>query len=133
MYATNDDKITKTVTKPKWDKARGIVTWLREEIKRGRGDKISYKTLEKQRGFLCHMAMVYENIFPFLKGYHLVLAQHLPRRNDEGWKLTDLQWIGHLESKVEQGDITRAEADVHSEVHFGLDKHTRPQTVRLGE
>ena len=78
------------------------------------GDKdieLDYKMLERTRGFLCHLAMVYDIIFPYLKGFHLTLANHLPKRNEEGWKLNDLEWIGHIESKVESGTLTREQAD----------------------
>ena len=53
--------------------------------------------------------MVYEIFFPFLKGFHLTLAQHLPQRNEEGWKLSYLEWIGHLEHRIEEGRMTREE------------------------
>ena len=49
--------------------------------------------------------MIYEVLFPFLKGFHLTLAKHLPQRNSEGWKMTDAEWIGHLEGKMEKGDL----------------------------
>ena len=55
--------------------------------------------------------MVYETIFPYLKGFHLTLAQHLPKRDEDGWKLADLEWIGHVENKVENGTYSREEAD----------------------
>ena len=55
--------------------------------------------------------MAYEMLFPFLKGIHLTLASHLPNRSDEGWKLSDLEWIQHLKSKVEEGRLLRKEAD----------------------
>ena len=45
--------------------------------------------------------MAYEVIFSYLKGFHLTLAKHLPQRDDDGWKLIDLDWIGHIETKVE--------------------------------
>ncbi len=54
--------------------------------------------------------------FPFLKGFHLTLAQHLPQRNEEGWKLSDLEWIGHLEHRVEEGRMSREEFNVLSQV-----------------
>ena len=55
--------------------------------------------------------MVYEIFFPYLKGFHLTLARHLPQRDDEGWKMSDLEWIGNMENKVERGMYSRLEAD----------------------
>ena len=61
---------------------------------------------------MCHIAMVYDSIFPYLKGFHLILENCLPHRDDEGWKLTDLEWIGHLESKVDNGSYSREQVDI---------------------
>ena len=47
--------------------------------------------------------MVYEGLFPSLKGFHLTLVQHLPKRDEEGWKIADLEWIAHVEGKVDSG------------------------------
>ena len=55
-----------------------------------------------------------------------------PKRNEEGWKLTDLSWIAHLEFKIDKGELTRAEADLQTEVHFELDKYPHPQEVEVG-
>ena len=46
-----------------------------------------------------------------MKGFHLTLAKHLPHRDDEGWKLSDLEWIGHIENKIDQGKYSRSETD----------------------
>ena len=51
----------------------------------------SYKNLENIRGYLCHMAMVYDTIFPHLKEFDLTLASHLPYRDNEEWKMADLE------------------------------------------
>ena len=45
-----------------------------------------------------------------MKGFHLTLARHLQQRDEGGWKLTDLDWIGHIETKIEQGKYLRLEA-----------------------
>ena len=74
------------------------------------------------------MAMVYDIIFPYLKGFHLTLAQHLPHRNEEGWKLTDLEWIAHVECRIEEKKYTRQQGDdlIGSANSTGLDP---PSTV----
>ena len=51
--------------------------------------------------------MVYEIIFPYLKGFHLTLASHLPCRDSEGWKLSSLEWIGHAEDMPEERKRSR--------------------------
>ena len=37
--------------------------------------------------------MTYELLFPFLKDFHLTLSQHLPCRDEEGWKIKEVAWI----------------------------------------
>ena len=112
LFDTTKGKITKTVTKEKWNKGKKYIRELKEELTIDPKKKLEYKRLERIRGFLCHLAMVYDILFPFLKGFLLTLSQHLPRRDKEGWKINDLQWIGHLEGKVEQGKMTRKEAEL---------------------
>jgi hypothetical protein len=65
---------------------------IRELLDEANGDlkhKFPYKRLEQIRGFMCHIAMTYKTITPFLKGFHLTLASYLPQRDLDGWKLSD--------------------------------------------
>ena len=84
---------------------------LESKINANSNVMLEYKRLGRVRGFFCHLAMVYHIFFPFLKGFHLTLSQHLFQRDEEGWKLTDLQWIGYIGNKVESGTYTQTEAD----------------------
>ena len=111
MFDTVNGQVTHTVTKAKWERGRLYLRGIEEELQKETDRKLDYKFLEQVRGFLCHLAMVYEILFPFLKGLHLTLANHLPKRDEEGWKMTDLHWIAHLESKVDAGKMAREEAD----------------------
>ena len=83
--------LPKSVTLEKWLKAKNYISELKEDLGKNPKVKLSYKRLEKIRGFLCHLAMVYEILFPYLKGFHLSLAKHLPNRNEEGWKINELE------------------------------------------
>jgi hypothetical protein len=89
VFSTKDSKVTKSATKEKWNKAKGLVRELIELAGHDEGHTFNYKQLEQIRGFLCHMAMTYETITPFLKGLHLMLASYLLHRDEEGWKLSD--------------------------------------------
>ena len=95
IYLTNDGTIRKTVTEKKWDKGRNYILELDAETKTLGLDNVTfdYKRLEVIRGFLCHLAMTYELLFPFLKGFHLTLLQYLPCRDEEGWKIKEVAWI----------------------------------------
>lgn len=73
--------------------------------------QLKYKILERNIGFLHHLAIVYDIIFPVLKGFHLTLSSPLSNRDDEGCKLNDSQCIDHLEIQVEEGKLSREEAD----------------------
>ena len=108
-FGTNNQKITKTVAREKWHKGRNYVMELKEDIRKNPDQLFSYKRLERI-SFFCYLAMVFEIFFPFLKGFHLTLAQHLPQRNEEGWKLSDLEWVGRLEHRVEEGRMSREDS-----------------------
>lgn len=54
--------------------------------------------------------MVFEIFSPYLKGFHLTLASSLPKRDDGGWKLSDTEWYGYVEAKLEDGSITEEQA-----------------------
>lgn len=104
VFATTDDTVTKTVTQDKWDKAKKIITSLNDKVREGGTDaRLGYKEIEVARGFLCHLSMTYKLMVPFLKGFHLTLANHWPKRNSEGWKLTDTAWAAYLFEKGEKG------------------------------
>ena len=74
---------------------------LQVEIKENDTQNFQYKRLERIRVFFCHLDMVFEICFPYLTGFHLTFAKHLPKKDDESWKLSDLQWTGYVEDRVE--------------------------------
>jgi hypothetical protein len=57
---------------------------------------VDYKSLEQVRGFLCHLSMTFEVITPFLKGFHLIIAKHLPRRDEDGWKFSEKRYLSYV-------------------------------------
>ena len=64
---------------------------------------LSFKRLGQIRGFLCHLSMLFQMIIPYLKGFHLTLAKHLPQRDESRWKCSETEFVGHIEGKVEEG------------------------------
>lgn len=111
IYNTQNNTISKTVSLDKWNKAKGYIQCLSEAYRITDTPTFDFKDLERYRGFLCHLGMTYSILFPYLKGFHLALCQHLPLRDEEGWKIKELEWLGQLESRVEDGKLSRAEAD----------------------
>jgi hypothetical protein len=77
LFSTTDGKISQSVTAAKWQKGQDSVQSLVDEIE-NQGGFVGYKAIERVRGFLCHLSMTFEVITPFLKGFHLILAKHLP-------------------------------------------------------
>ena len=82
------------------------------QIERDPYGKLSYKLLESMRGYFCHLAMTFPILFPYLKGFHLTLSRHLPNRNDDGWKISELEYIGHMEELKQKGIFAESNADV---------------------
>ena len=83
--------ITKSVNGLKWNKDRDIIAKLKTELTEDPQRSFSFKILKKGRGFLYHMAMTYDQIIPFLKGFHLTLCSHMRQRNEAGWKIQELE------------------------------------------
>mmetsp|Transcript_1680 Transcript_1680/g.2403 ORF Transcript_1680/g.2403 Transcript_1680/m.2403 type:complete len:297 (-) Transcript_1680:2566-3456(-) len=108
VYLATKDLVGLTVMQEKWDKARSYINQISSLVDSkslDKNQKPDYKLLESIYGFLCHLGMTYSIIFPYLKGFHLVLSQHLPKQTDEGWKLSDHKWIGYVEGLCLDGKI----------------------------
>jgi hypothetical protein len=101
-------EITKTVSQPKWDKAKAIVVELDEELSLHDG-LMDYKRLEEARGFLGHLAMTFSLRVPFLKGSLLALSSFLSKRDVEGWKMSDRTWQTYLQNQVDKTGMTPEE------------------------
>ena len=106
MFDTANGVISKTVTTAKWEKGKRLIQGLVDDISGNSHCQFDYKSLEQIRGFICHLAMTFDVFFAYLKGFHLTLSQHLPKRSDQGWKLSDLEWIAYVEQRAEDGKIT---------------------------
>ena len=91
LYSTNNGSIIKLVTDLTWNNARDIIAKLKTELTEDRQRSFSFKKLERDMGLLCHMAMTYDQILPFLKVFHLNLCSHTRQRNKTGWKIQDIK------------------------------------------
>jgi len=129
IFLSSSNKIQKTVTSEKWIKARDYIIDLVEKTKQNKNHKFDFKYLEKIRGFLCHLAMTYDLLFPFLKGFHLTLCSFLPKRNEQGWKMKDLEWIGFLEISRSTGKLT--DEEVQAALDYKYDPKFRPKTITV--
>jgi len=128
IYHTSSTKIQTTVSVIKWKKAKDYIDMLNMEIRDNPEVEFNFKLLEQIRGFLCHLAMTYEILFPFLKGFHLTLCSHLPKRNEEGWKLADLEWIGYLQERLNSGKLSQTQYDM--DINRVFDPKHQPKKVK---
>jgi hypothetical protein len=60
--------------------------------------------------------MTYEIVTPYLKGFHLTLAAHHPKRNSEGWKLSPREWDAYVWGKASEGKFSTDEAKTFSDL-----------------
>ena len=136
VYSVTKEDVGVTVTQQKWAKGRDYIQRL---IQLTRWDPsehsfsmeqafpkvyLSYKLLEQMRGYLCHLAMTFPIIFPYLKGFHLTLASHLDNRDSGGWKINDLELLGHMEALKEKGLVSNVEV-MENKKRSGF-SHIRP-------
>jgi hypothetical protein len=90
---------------------------------------VSYKQLEIARGFLVHLSMTFEVLTPYLKGFHLTLASHLPNRDEEGWKLAHKDWMAVLNNKFQDGEISEDEYRAYTQ-SGATDFRNPPKMIR---
>jgi hypothetical protein len=106
---TEDGVITVSVTQDLWDKAKGVIRWIKVEM--NKSDTIEFKQLESYRGFLVYLTRTYPDIIPHLKGVHLGLDSWRPWRKDHRWKMTIGEIQTALEEKGEDGTPLLAHAN----------------------
>ena len=102
LFRADQNSIGIVTSQDKWDKARKIIAkWINVV---SFGAVVDRKELERDRGFLVHLSMLYPSFTPYLKGFHLSLESWRPDRDKDGWKLPVNDWIRlkqHLQDKGE--------------------------------
>ena len=73
LVRTTTEEILVSVTLSKWNKMKTILNRIKTMLDNDNIHELDYKQLEKDRGFMVHLAMTYIAINPFLKGIHLTL------------------------------------------------------------
>ena len=67
-----------------------------------------------------------------MKVFHLTLAKKLPKRDENGWKLTDIKWIAYVNRKLDEGLYSSTDGDLLINRMVDLDQLSSPsQTVPL--
>ena len=102
IFRADESNIGILTSQEKWDKAKGIIgKW--KEFLLDKERLLDRKELERDRGFLVHLSMVYPCLTPYLKGLHLTLETWRPDRDIQGWKLPRNDWARLQMHLSEQG------------------------------
>ena len=114
IFKVTPSSIVKTVTAEKWDKGKGLIKKLNatqgsENLRAPRS--LDRKDLERITGFLNHLAMTFEDITPFLKGFYLTLNSWRDKRNEDGWKISDKAWLNLVMDRHDRGLLSDNELD----------------------
>jgi hypothetical protein len=106
--------ITKSVSTEKWEKGVAILSAPDFECNAApsRRPMLDRKQLERDVGFLNHLAMTFEETTPFLKGFYLTLNSWRLGRDDDDWKVTQKVWSKLIAHRREREPEWGPEADV---------------------
>ncbi|KAL7559822.1 hypothetical protein ACA910_003985 [Epithemia clementina (nom. ined.)] len=77
------------VSQELWQKLKGHVENLR---KCACQSSIDRKALEQTRGFLVYITLTYGVMTPYLKGLHLILESWRLDRDEDGWRMTPMEF-----------------------------------------
>jgi hypothetical protein len=69
----------------KWDRMKGICAHWLDEVSGGQ-NKLDFKRLRSDRGFMVYVTQAYPGMKPYLKGFHLSLETWRGNRCADGWK-----------------------------------------------
>jgi len=122
IIEADDDNIYKSVAQGKWDKVVKILTRIEAELESSLTNKLSFKPLERDRGFLVHLAMTYTVINPFLKGVHQTIDSWRPNRYQDGWKMKANDYLDKL-AALESDEERNVMIDAHN---IGHPSHVAP-------
>ena len=90
------DGLYVTCSQEKWDKTRAIIARILESHEEGGVWSLERKALEKDRGFLIHIARTFPMMVPYLRRIHNTLESWRLGRDNEGWKFSASDWVQYL-------------------------------------
>ena len=101
-----DSGLFVTCSQEKWNKAKEIVSRRYREVVVDGAPTLSYKSLERDVGFLVHLSQTFPSIFPYLRGFYNTLNGWRKGRGSDGWKLTrrGLDLFLAMEEEMEEMD-----------------------------
>ena len=96
-----------TCSQEKWDKGRSYVKELHDNVVIQGETLLDRKRLESMRGFLVHLSRTFTSFTPYLKGIHNTLESWRPGRDEDGWKLSNADWVAYLAGQEGFEDVDR--------------------------
>ena len=113
VFKVGLNSLTKSVSQEKWEKGRGIVEDLLKAVQNSKDGRprLNRKSLERETGFMNHLAMTFETMTPFLKGFYLSLNSWRSGRDKDDWKVSSKKWKALLFSRHANGLMTDVELD----------------------
>lgn len=132
IFKITGDAITKSVAPEKWDKGTNIIARLQAAMEEHCESRplLDRKLLERETGFLNHLAMTFEVFVPFLKGFYLTLNSWRSGRDAEDWKMPDKQWHQVLWDRFHEGKISEEELDSSLRKATGTTLDVAPAVVK---
>ena len=118
LFRADQQSIGIATSQDKWDKGKRIIEKWSKLVKLG--SKVDRKEMEKDRGFLVHLSMVYPSLTPYLKGFHLTLESWRPDRDIQGWKMPVNDWVRIKQHLIDKGELS---------FEFPIDHTQAPQMV----
>ena len=104
--------VYRLVTQEKWEKVKHYLLSLEKVIGTCEHPKtLNHKFLERIRGFFNHLAMTYDIMFPFLKGFHNTMYGWRDDRDEGGWKEERDAWKHVLDYCLDKEDLIEGEHD----------------------
>ena len=122
IFRITSDSISKSVSTEKWEKGMGILNHLQSLCAQNQRPLLNFKDLERDTGFLNHLAMTFEETTPFLKGFYLTLNSWRPYRDQDDWKMSQKSWDrmihrrGEEENSPETATAATLKTDAPSQV-----------------
>ena len=114
VFKVGEKLITKSVSQEMWDKGRRIVEDLCVAVASAPDGRpqLNKKNLEKETGFMNHLAMTFDTMNPFLYGFYLTLNSWRSGRDDDDWKVTPKRWRALLFAKCANGKLSDEELEM---------------------
>ena len=88
----------------KWDKGKGIVESLYDQVVVNHAIWLDRKSLEKDVGFLVHLSRTFPAFFAYFKGIYHTMESWRCGRDSDGWKFSKTAWWNLMAGAVDDDE-----------------------------